>query len=89
MITDKNDFNEVAFDDETNLIKNVSMLLMLNKKSVDEANDINKTNLIWWFRTCLCNLMLLANLTEQRRHAKILKRVAFSIYKRVFSFVFW
>ena len=86
---DKNDFNEIAFDDEANLIKDVSMFLMLNKKNVDEADDVSETNLIWWSRICLCNLMLLANLIEQQRHAKTLKWAASSVYKRAFSFTFW
>ena len=86
MMIDKDGFDETAFDNEINLIKDVSILLMLNKKSIDEANDVGEANLIWWSRTCSCNLILLANLTEQRRHAKVSRRTASSAYIRAFFF---
>ena len=79
MMTDK---DETAFDDEASLIESVSMILILNSESV----DVNDADLIWWSRTCSCNLMLLAYLTEQRRYAKASRRVASSACKRAFSF---
>ena len=39
MMTERNSFDVAAFDDEASLVEDVSMLLMLNRESVDEAND--------------------------------------------------
>ena len=46
-IIDRNSFDEAAFNDEASWIKNVLIFLMLNNKSLNEADDVNKTNLIW------------------------------------------
>ena len=62
-----------AFGVEASLIEDVSMLLMLDRESVGEAGGVGEADLIWWSRTCSCSLMLLANLTGQRLHAKASK----------------
>ena len=50
MMIDKNDFNVIAFDVETSLINkvlnDVSMLMMTEKESFDEASDVDDANLI-------------------------------------------
>ena len=83
--------SEVVFNVETNLmnemLSGVSMFLMMNNENVDEAGDVNEADFVWWSRTCSCNLMLFANLTEQRRHAKTSRRTAFSVCMRAFFVV--
>ena len=72
-----------GFNDEASLVSvlgGVSMLLMLDRESFDDADGGDDADLIWWSRTCSWSLMLLANLAEQRLHAKTSKR-AFSSTK--------
>ena len=77
VMADRDGFDGAAFDDGVSLVGGVSMLLMLDRESVGEAGGVGEADLVWWSRTCSCSLVLLANLAEQRRHAKASRR-AFS-----------
>ena len=61
------------------------MLVMADRDSFDEADDVGEAHLVWWSRTCSCSLVLLANLAGQRRHGKAFRRATSSACMRVFS----
>ena len=62
------------------------MLVMADRDSFGEAGGVGEADLIWWSRTCSCSLVLLANLAEQRLHAKASRRAASSACIRALSF---
>ena len=80
---------DAVFDEDINETSAIWMLMITDNESFDVNEDVataltsdvkNEADFfVWWFWKCLCSLILLANLTEQRLHAKISRRAFSSI----------